>query len=98
MTLNAWHQDQVVTRPKGATVIASNDFCENAALLYDDRIFTLQAHPEYDGAFIGGLVETRGKGVVPEQTLARTRAHLGDPLDSQPMAKRIAAFFKAKHH
>jgi len=96
VVLNAWHQDQVVTRPASAKVIASNDFCANAALLYDDRILTLQAHPEYNSPFIKGLVETRGKGVVPEETLDRTRAHLNDPLDSQPMAAKIAAFFKAK--
>lgn len=97
VTLNAWHQDQVVTRPDTAKVIASNDFCANAALLYDDRILTVQAHPEYGSDFIKGLVETRGKGVVPEETLTRTRARLSDPLDSQPIAERIAAFFKAKH-
>lgn len=96
VTLNAWHQDQVVDRPKSAKVIASNDFCANAALLYDDRMLTIQAHPEYGSPFINGLVETRGRGVVPEETLARTVAHLQDPLDSQPMAKKIAAFFKAK--
>ena len=33
VTLNAWHQDQVTVAPQGARVIASNDFCANAALL-----------------------------------------------------------------
>ena len=41
LTLNAWHRDQVVEKPGNATVIASNDFCANAALLYDDRVLTV---------------------------------------------------------
>lgn len=33
IVLNAWHRDQVIEPPDGAEVIASNSFCENAALL-----------------------------------------------------------------
>lgn len=97
VTLNAWHQDQVVARPDAARVIARNDFCENAALLYDDRMFTVQAHPEFAPEFMEGLIEKRGKGLVPEAVLSAAAARLAEPLDSQPMAARIAAFFKAKH-
>jgi GMP synthase-like glutamine amidotransferase len=97
VTLNAWHQDQVVARPAAARVVASNDFCENAALLYDDRMFTVQAHPEFDARFMEGLIEKRGKGLVPEAVLSAAAQRLAEPLDSQPLATRIAAFFKARH-
>lgn len=97
MTLNAWHQDQVVQRPASAAVLARNDFCENAALLYDDRMLTVQAHPEFRPEFMQGLIEKRGKGLVPEAVLSAATKALATPLDSQPMAARIAAFFKAKH-
>ena len=97
VTLNAWHQDQVVQKPDTATRIASNAFCENAALLYDDRMFTVQAHPEFDAGFMEGLIEKRGKGLVPDAVLSAAAQALAEPLDSQPMAARIAAFFKAKH-
>ena len=40
--------------PEGAKVVATNDFCENAALLYDDRMFTVQAHPEFPNSFVDG--------------------------------------------
>ncbi|MGA0616946.1 type 1 glutamine amidotransferase [Paracoccus sp. KR1-242] len=95
VTLNAWHQDQVVTRPEGAQVAATNGFCENAALVYDDRAFTVQAHPEFPDAFIQGLIETRAKGVVPEPLLDRARARMGGPRQSSVMADRIETFFKA---
>ncbi len=31
-TLNAWHRDQVTESPANAKVLATNDFCTNAAL------------------------------------------------------------------
>ena len=94
MTLNAWHQDQVTVAPPGAKVIASNDFCANAALLYDDRALTVQAHPEFQPAFVDGLMKTRGPGLVPDPLLAAATARLDMPLQTQTMAAQIAAFFK----
>jgi GMP synthase-like glutamine amidotransferase len=94
MTLNAWHRDQVTVVPDGAKVIASNDFCTNAALLYDDRALTVQAHPEFRPEFVDGLMKTRGKGVVPDDLMAAAAGKLTTPLQDKTMAARIAAFFK----
>ena len=94
LRLNAWHRDQVVEAPEGATVIASNDFCANAALLYDDRALTVQAHPEFRPEFVDGLMKTRGKGVVPDAVMAEAATRLDLPLQDKTMAARIAAFFK----
>ena len=93
LTLNAWHQDQVTVAPPGAKVIASNDFCANAALLYDDRALTVQAHPEFQPAFVDGLMKTRGRGVVPDALMAAATARLGTPLQDRSMAAQIAAFY-----
>jgi GMP synthase-like glutamine amidotransferase len=94
LTLNAWHRDQVIEAPKGAQVIATNDHCANAALLYDDRALTVQAHPEFRPEFVDGLMQTRGKGLVPDALMAAATARLADPLQDKTMAGRIAAFFK----
>jgi GMP synthase-like glutamine amidotransferase len=94
LTLNAWHRDQVTEAPANARVVASNDFCANAALLYDDRAFTVQAHPEFRPEFIDGLMRTRGKGLVPEAVMAKAAERLADPLQDRSMAAQIAAFFK----
>lgn len=96
VTLNAWHQDQVTRAPDAARVIASNDFCANAALLYDDTMLTVQAHPEFAPDFMQGLIDKRGNGLVPEPVLNAATARLKDALDRGPMANQIAAFFKAK--
>ncbi len=93
ITLNAWHQDQVVKKPDSAQVVATTDFCENAALLYDDRMFTVQPHPEFRKEFIEGLIKFRGPGLVPDPILADATNRLDTPLDSPSMADRIARFF-----
>lgn len=93
ITLNAWHQDQVTEKPEAATRIASTDFCENAALLYDDRMFTVQPHPEFTADFVQGLIDKRGRGLVPDATLDAAVAQLDRPLGRSAMADRIAAFF-----
>lgn len=91
--INAWHQDQVVERPEGSEVIASTAFCENAGLLYGDHIWTIQPHPEYDAGFISNLIETRGKGVVPEPLLAQARTKLAQHSDRMDVARIMADFF-----
>lgn len=94
LTLNAWHQDQVVEKPDIATRVATNDFCENAALVYGDRAFSVQAHPEFTGNFVDGLIRTRGRGKVPDPLLDSAAARLDAPLDIAAIANRIAEFFQ----
>jgi GMP synthase-like glutamine amidotransferase len=94
LVLNAWHQDQVVAKPETAVVVGHNAFCANAALLYDDRMYSVQAHPEFRADFIDGLMRTRGKGLVPDPLLANAAARLDTPLDDTQVADQIAAFFK----
>ncbi|MFN3275087.1 MAG: type 1 glutamine amidotransferase [Paracoccus sp. (in: a-proteobacteria)] len=95
VTLNAWHQDQVVELPPGAEVAGRNSHCENAALVYGDRAYTVQAHPEFDDAFIDGLMQTRARGVVPDGLLARAAQRMGQPKSTDILADQIETFFKA---
>ncbi|MFT4013116.1 MAG: type 1 glutamine amidotransferase [Paracoccus sp. (in: a-proteobacteria)] len=94
ITLNAWHQDQVVEPPPGAETVAFSGFCRNAALAYDDRAFTVQAHPEFGDAMIGGLIEHRSASVPPE-LVAKARARLSGAGQSAILADRIETFLKA---
>ncbi|WP_299691032.1 type 1 glutamine amidotransferase [uncultured Tateyamaria sp.] len=94
VAMNAWHQDQVIARPDGAEVIASNRFCENAALVYGNRIWTVQAHPEFGSDMIEALATHRGVGVVPDPQLEAARATLDAPTDRHRVADDMAAFFK----
>jgi GMP synthase-like glutamine amidotransferase len=92
--LNAWHQDQVVVLPKDAQVAGRNAFCENAALIYGDRAYTVQAHPEFSDDFIQGLMDKRGRGLVPQELLDQASERMGEPKGSPAIADRIEAFFK----
>lgn len=94
LTLNAWHQDQVTSPPENARVIARHHFCAYAALAYGKNGLSVQAHPEFEDAFIQGLIDTRGRGVVPESLLNDAVAHAGGPRDSDRIAARITAHFK----
>ncbi|MEQ8897370.1 MAG: type 1 glutamine amidotransferase [Roseovarius sp.] len=94
LALNAWHQDQVVELPQGAEVIGKSDFCANAALVYGDRILTIQPHPEFSPDIVADLIRLRGKGVVPDDLLEGATARLDASTDADRFADRMAAFFK----
>ena len=91
--MNAWHQDQVTTRPEGAEVVACNDFCENAALLYGNRAFTVQWHPEFESDFIDGLIRSRGKGNVPDPLLDEASSKLEVANDNALLASKLVGSF-----
>lgn len=93
--LNAWHQDQVLRLPEGARVLASNDFCANAALVYGDRALTLQPHPEFAGPIIGDYVKLRrGTADYREDVMDQANARLAEQDSNAALAKQIATFFK----
>lgn len=93
-SLNAWHQDQVTELPDGAEVIGSSDFCANAALVYGDKIWTIQPHPEFTSEMIDFLLKFRGPGVVPDTILSDAATRLDSPTHSNAIAQNMADFLK----
>lgn len=93
MTLNAWHQDQVIELPPNARVLATNAFCAHAALAIGETILTVQPHPEFDKDVIAGLLEYRAAGVVPDNMISDTKARLDTPTDGGAFGEKIAQFF-----
>ena len=95
ITLNAWHQDQIIKVPKEAEVIGSSSFCKYAFLVYGQHIFTVQAHPEFNGAFVEGLIKFRGPGIVPAPLLegARGKIHLNN--NSNLVRQKIIDLFQS---
>ncbi len=53
------HQDQVVSPPPGARLIAHSEFCEYSMLRIGDRVLTMQGHPEFSPAFATDLYRLR---------------------------------------
>ena len=59
LAIPAFHQDQVVTLPPGARVLAANEFTPYASLGYDDSTVSVQGHPEFTHAFSAALIQAR---------------------------------------
>lgn len=64
------HQDQVVTLPPGAQVIASSDFCPNYMLQIGNTVLTVQGHPEFTKDYAENLLQAR-KAILSEEVFAR---------------------------
>ncbi|MEO0356719.1 MAG: type 1 glutamine amidotransferase [Pseudomonadota bacterium] len=95
LALNAWHQDQVVDLPKDAQVIGCNDFCANAALIYGDKIYTIQPHPELRNPIIQDYLKVRGSDPTYPRAIINRATDLADtPTADMEIAADIAAFFK----
>ena len=96
LALNAWHQDQVVTVPEDAKVVGTNPFCQNAALIYGTRAFSVQPHPEFESDFVAGLATHVGDAKLAPEVMAEVRSKLPLPNDNTRMAAIIARFFKER--
>lgn len=85
----ASHQDQVVTCPSGARVIAASAFTPYAGLDYGDAI-SFQFHPEFDSEFGTALIEaTRDRyGALAGPAIAS----YGQPNDCARVGRWIGRF------
>ncbi len=94
LKLLAWHQDQVVELPAGAETIASTDHCRYAALSYGKKGLSFQPHPEFDQAFLRGLLETRGS-VLPQDIKQQAYETVDEDLSTDKIIEMFTAFLKS---
>ncbi|MBJ9975691.1 amidotransferase [Pseudomonas sp. S75] len=82
LTLLISHQDQVTQLPEGATLIASSDFCPNAAYHIGDQVLCFQGHPEFVHDYSRALLDARqdrlGNEVYNQAVASLSTAHQGD--------------------
>jgi len=98
VTLNAWHQDQVTTLPPEAQVIGSSPFCQFAALIYGQKAFTVQPHPEFSNSVFDDYVKSRRSSTVYPPAFMERADQLRDvPIQNSAIAQDIAAFLKGKY-
>ena len=86
------HQDQVIQLPKGATALAGDTFCPNAAFAIGNSVFSVQGHPEFDKDYVHELLAIRGKDMGDEVTKAAS-ASLAGGHDGPLVGQWIMAFF-----
>lgn len=85
------HQDQVLTPPTDARVIASSDFTPYAGLAWDDAI-SFQCHPEFQPEYAAALVESRRGHRIPEELADQALASLEKANDRAVLTAWIRAF------
>ncbi len=98
-SIRALHQDQVVELPPTATVLASSDFCEYAALAYGDPdhpwAISIQPHPEFSAEYVGSIVQMRRGVAIPAETADQAIDSLAKPVDNELWANWMVDFLKA---
>ncbi len=94
MAMYAWHQDQVLALPNDARRVASTDFCQNAAIAYKGKAYSVQPHPEFERVEMERLLDLRAEGLIPDSEIEKQRMLLDAPNDNAAMIEQIAAFFK----
>ena len=92
LRFNAFHQDQIVELPRGASVTGNSDFCKYAMLAYGDKAMSIQPHPEFETEFLSDLVDIR-RNILPADIADSAQERSGLPLDNQHYADLITEFF-----
>jgi GMP synthase-like glutamine amidotransferase len=91
VALLASHQDQVLTLPEGATLLARSDFCPVAAYQIADHVLCVQPHPEFVADYSAYLLEKR-RALVGEEHYAQARAGLAQGHDGLDVARFMQGF------
>jgi GMP synthase (glutamine-hydrolysing) len=89
VSLHAWHQDQVVELPPGATVLGDSEMTDYAILAIGDRTLTIQPHPEFGRGVMEGLIAHRSEAIDPSLVEAAAES-LGGPTDNAAFGDWIA--------
>lgn len=92
------HQDQVVTLPPEATVVASADYCPLAALSYSFPAKSVQFHPEYDVPYMEFTIDYYdGNGVSSEASHVARMALAAGPASRDLYGPEAAQMYRDAH-
>lgn len=87
-----FHQDQVISLPKEATVTVSDDFCAIGGYVIDNQILCFQGHPEFNSEYLQALTNVR-KETLGEAVTTAALASADDANDRHLVGQWIADFF-----
>lgn len=85
------HRDQVTRLPAGAQLLASSDFCPNAAFSLEGRVLCFQGHPEFTHDFSRALLQIR-QGIYTPEFYARCMESLQQAHDGQQVGHWMLEF------
>ncbi len=98
--MHALHQDQVLSLPGDATVLARSEHCDYAAVAYGDPeapyAISVQPHPEYNRDFIADLIALRSGTAFPTDLADAAHASLTRDVHNAAWAALIVDYLRRK--
>ena len=95
--LGVSHQDQVLSLPDGAKLIASSEFTPFAAIDYPEAAaMSFQGHPEFDAEFFEALYRVREGTRFSSELVHDAVESLRRPNHNSDVAKWISSFYRRK--
>lgn len=87
------HQDQVVSLPPRARVLASNSHCPVSMLSVGETFLGLQGHPEFTRDYAGALLQTR-LDLIPKEVVTAAESTFAEPTDEALVVDWMLAFLE----
>lgn len=94
LNIIASHQDQVVSLPEGANVIAESDFCPFFIVQWNEHFLSIQGHPEWNRAYSEALMNER-RTSIPQHTIETGLQSLAIKPDNDCFIRWIIDFINA---
>lgn len=91
------HRDQVLTLPRGAQRLLTNDFCPNAAFYIPGKVLAIQGHPEFSVEYARDLLDLRADQ-FGSKMLAKIEASYATSHDGLLVGSWINNFFEQNAH
>ncbi len=89
------HQDQVLSTPPDAEILAGNDFAPHAALIYRRApIISFQCHPEFSDEFLSNLYQARKGNPLTDAQVEAAEDSFVVPDDNELVARWMVSFLK----
>lgn len=85
------HQDQVVSLPENAEILASSNFCPIYMVQYENIALGIQGHPEFSKGYAAGLYNKR-RGIIPDSDIDNAIKTLDLNVDDMTVAKWLLQF------
>lgn len=88
------HQDQVISLPEGATVIAESDFCPFFIVQWNDYFLSIQGHPEWTRDYAKTLMNER-RAIIAPSVIAAGLQSLSRIPDNDCFVRWVINFVKS---
>ena len=87
------HQDQVMTLPPDAKLLAGSDFCPIGMYQISNKVLGFQGHPEFSKEYDQALMDRR-QDILGERVYKAGIASLEKPVDSLRVAEWMVGFLR----